>query len=416
MFVNWDVAVVGGGAAGYFGAIACAEANPAARVVIFERGRNPLAKVRISGGGRCNVTHACFDPAELVRHYPRGGTALLGPFTRFQPRDTVAWFAGHGVTLKTERDGRMFPDTDSSETIVACLTRAAQAAGVTVTPGMAIRQISRQAEPAGGGFELGRADGAPMRAKRVLLATGSAASGWDWARGLGHSIVPPAPSLFTFEMTDSIIDGLAGVAVADARVSLAGASKVPEQRGPVLITHRGLSGPAVLKLSAWGARQLHDSGYRSALTVCWLPEWREDALIERLSALKHDSSAQRVWTHSPFAPIPNRLWARLCSAAEILEEQRWAKLPRANMLKLAAQVLRSCFEVSGKGAFKEEFVTAGGVALAEVNFKTMESRICPGLYFAGEVLDIDAETGGFNFQAAWTTGWHAGRAMAESER
>ncbi len=414
MFVNWDVAVVGGGAAGYFGAIACAEANPAASVAIFERGRNPLAKVRVSGGGRCNVTHACFDPAELIRHYPRGGTALLGPFTRFQPRDTVAWFAERGVTLKTERDGRMFPVTDTSQTIIDCLVRSAQAAGVTVTPVVAIRQISRLAEQEGGGFELRLTDGLPIRATRVLLATGSAAAGWDWARGLGHSIVPPAPSLFTFEITDAIIDGLAGVAVADAQVSLGGASKVPEQRGPVLITHWGLSGPAVLKLSAWGARQLHDSGYRSTLTVCWLPEWREDALIERLGALKHESGAQRVATHSPFAPIPNRLWARLCSAAEILEEQRWAKLPRANMLKLAAQLLRCRFEISGKGAFKDEFVTAGGVALAEVNFKTMESRICPGLYFAGEVLDIDAETGGFNFQAAWTTGWHAGRAMAES--
>lgn len=412
-----DIVVIGGGAAGFFGAIACAEADPGCRVQILERNAAVLAKVRISGGGRCNVTHACFDPSQLTGFYPRGGLALRGPFSRFQPRDTVAWFEARGVRLKTERDGRIFPASDNSASIVDCLTRAARNAGVLVRTHTLIDGVTRREE----GFAVALRDGAPLHADRVLLATGSAGRGWEWASALGHTVVPAAPSLFTFEVTDPRIDGLAGLSVAHARVDLPDARAALgargaglTQSGPLLITHWGLSGPAVLRLSAWAARVLHDSGYRATLSICWLPEWREDALIDRLQALKRERGGQLVSLHAPFAELPSRLWQRLCAAAGIFDEQRWAKLPKSDLLKLAGELLHGQFQITGKGVFKEEFVTAGGVDLDEVNFKTMESRKCPGLHFAGEVLDIDGVTGGFNFQCAWTTGWLAGKGMADS--
>jgi predicted Rossmann fold flavoprotein len=400
-----NVVIIGGGAAGFFAAVRCAEVNPACDVTLLERGPKVLGKVRMSGGGRCNVTHACFEPSTLVTYYPRGGKALLGPFHRFQPRDTVQWFESRGVKLKTEGDGRMFPISDDSATIVDCLTSAARTAGVNVLTHTKIEQICRHEDQ----FEVALTQNTnPIFADRVLLATGSNAQGYAWAHDMGHTIVSPVPSLFTFNVKDARLEGLAGVSVE--RVSIALANNAC--KGAILVTHWGLSGPAVLKLSAWAARELHSCHYTTPIEISWLPHLKKGEVIERLHGHKRQAGAQRVGAHSPFGEIPLRLWKRLVSAAEIFEEQQWAKLPKANLQKLGEQLSRGVFHVNGKGQFKEEFVTCGGVNLDEVNFKTMESRICPGLFFAGEILDIDGVTGGFNFQSAWTTGWLAGAAMA----
>ncbi len=409
--------IIGGGAAGFFAAITAAEAHPTSTVTLLERSPNVLAKVRISGGGRCNVTHACFDPATLTSYYPRGSRELRGPFTRFQPRDTMQWFESRGVALKIEADGRVFPMTDDSATIVDCLIDAAKRAGVQVRTnvqvlGIGVTQTSEVSETSDvlGQFTIALKDYPTLHADQLLLATGSNAQGHAWAKSLGHTIVPPVPSLFTFNIQDPRLHELAGVSVTRATVALLAdnnTSSAP-QTGPVLVTHWGLSGPAVLRLSAWEARTLHNAQYRASLQVNWLADWREDGVLERLNACKRETGARRVSTHSPFGEIPLRLWQRLTVAALILDEQQWAKLPKANMLKLAEQLCRSVFQVTGKGVFKDEFVTCGGLALDEVNFKSMESRVQPGLFFAGEILDIDGITGGFNFQNAWTTGWIAG--------
>ena len=401
-----NIVVIGGGAAGFFAAIVCAKANPSAQVIILERNANVLGKVRISGGGRCNVTTSCFDPAELVTHYPRGSAALRGPLTRFGPRDTVAWFESRGVQLKTERDGRIFPTTDDSATIIDCLIHAARDAGVTIRTKVETKNILRRAS----GFSVELRDGESLSCDKVLLATGSSAAGWRWAQALGHTIVPPVPSLFTFEIRDPKLDGLAGIAVERVCAVLVGTDL--RQTGPLLITHWGLSGPAILKLSAWGARVLHECAYRAELEINWLPDMREDALVERLANFKHERGGQLVSAHSPFPELPQRLWQSLCRASGIHDDQRWAKLSKANLLALTQELHCGRYRIQGKGQFKEEFVTCGGVHLDEVNFRTMESRVCPGLYLAGEILDIDGVTGGFNFQSAWTTGWLAGKAMA----
>jgi predicted Rossmann fold flavoprotein len=400
--------ILGGGAAGFFAAITCAESHPRTRVTLLEKGRALLGKVRISGGGRCNVTHACFDPEQLIQHYPRGGAALHGPFTRFQPRDTMAWFEQRGVSLKTEADGRVFPVTDQSETIVDCLLHAAQRAGVTICTQANITSIE-SAERSG--FVVRSRAAGPLTADRILLATGSSRQGHAWAAALGHSIEPPVPSLFTFTVDDPRLQGLAGISVQNAHVEIAGASLA--QSGPLLITHWGLSGPAILKLSAWGARVLHDRHYRAQLLVDWLPEQREDDVHQELSAIKSHHARRLIAATSAFG-LPLRLWQRLSEAAGINRAQRWAEISRRQISALVDQLKRGSYAVRGKGEFKEEFVTCGGVRLNEVNFRTMESRLCPGLYFAGEILDIDGLTGGFNFQAAWTTGWLAGRARAQS--
>ncbi len=399
-----DVVIIGGGAAGFFAAITCAEANPAARVILLERTPHFLSKVRISGGGRCNVTHACFDPSELVRHYPRGATALRGPFTRFQPRDTLAWFERRGVKLKTEPDGRVFPTTDRSETIVNCLIDTARATGVQVRSGSYIRSVTKPDR-----FLIDLGDAAPLVADHVLLATGSNRRGYEWAAALGHTIEPPAPSLFTFEIADPRLHDLAGISVETVTLKLAGTSLT--QTGPVLITHWGLSGPAVLKLSAWAARELADRQYRAEAVINWLPEFKGDQLQQRLTAIKAELARQNVSTSSPLY-LPLRLWKRLVEATGIVDDQKWADVSKRALIDLANELSHGAFLISGKGAFKEEFVTCGGVRLDEVNFRTMESRRCAGLYFAGEILDIDGVTGGFNFQSAWTTGWLAGRAMS----
>ncbi|CAG0947894.1 3-dehydro-bile acid delta(4,6)-reductase [Anaerolineae bacterium] len=401
--MTYQIVIIGGGAAGFFAAITCAEANPAARVIILEKTPHVLSKVRISGGGRCNVTNACFDPAELVRQYPRGAAALRGPFTRFQPRDTITWFEQRGVKLKTEADGRVFPISNRSETIVNCLIDAAHAAGVQVRSGVHIRSVAKLDR-----FVIDLKDADALIADRVLLATGSNPHGYEWAAALGHTIEPPVPSLFTFEIDDARLKDLPGISVEKATVKISGTSLA--QTGPVLITHWGLSGPAVLKLSAWAARELAGQHYRAEVLINWLPDFKGDQLQQRLMSIKAELARQSIGASSPLH-LPSRLWKRLISAVGIDGDQKWTEVSKRALNDLANELSRGSFLMSGKGAFKEEFVTCGGVRLDEVNFKTMESRRCAGLHFAGEILDIDGVTGGFNFQSAWTTGWLAGRAM-----
>lgn len=403
------VLVVGGGAAGFFAAITLAEANPDVRVTILERSTEPLGKVRISGGGRCNVTHDEPDPAAFVGNYPRGSRALRGPLTRFGAADTASWFAARGVTLKTEADGRMFPVSNSSETVVNCLLDAAGAAGVVLRTRCAVRSL----RVTNGRFEADLG-GETLTADRVLLATGSNPQVYGWAAALGHEVAAPVPSLFTFKIDDPRLTGLAGVSVPDAEVVLEGAPKAAKglvQRGPLLVTHWGLSGPAVLKLSAWGARDLHEQDYRVGIRVNWLPNRSAETLRGRLAELKTAEPRKQVAAHAAFG-LPGRLWAALAGAAG-LADKRWADVSKAELAALADELGRGRFTVSGKGVFKDEFVTCGGVKLTEVDFRTLESRRCPGLYFAGELLDVDGVTGGFNFQSAWATGFLAGQALAE---
>ena len=399
------VMIAGGGAAGFFAAIICAERNPTACVTVCEATAQPLAKVRISGGGRCNVTTACTEPEELVRNYPRGGRELLGPFHRWGPGEMQAWLAARGVALKAEADGRMFPVTDDAGTIVDCLQLAATAAGVVVRTRCGVQAVSP-------GFEVKLTTGDTVACDRMLIATGGgkAGGGLELAHRLGHTIEPPVPSLFTFQLKDPRLAGLPGVAAGHAEV------QVPEMKlrehGPLLITHWGLSGPAILRLSAWGARLLHDRNYRFELAMNWVAPRGLDQILTELVRLRADHPRRQVAGGNPFG-LPQRLWERLASAAGVEPPQPWTSVSNHVLQALAHQLGDGRFSVTGKSLFKEEFVTCGGVRLEEVDFKTMESRRCPGLFFAGEVLDIDGLTGGFNFQSAWTTGWLAGRAMAE---
>lgn len=406
------IAVIGGGAAGFFAAVHAAETDRAARVVILEATAHVLAKVRISGGGRCNVTHACFDPRELVKRYPRGSRELIGPLHRFGPRETVAWYAARGVELKTEADGRMFPVTDDSGTIVDCLRRAVAEAAVEVRLRTPVRAVAR-GDDAAAGFRLTLGDGTVERCDRVIVATGGTkgSGGLEIAAALGHAIEPPVPSLFTFQIEDERLRGLEGLAVPEAEVSVPG-TKLRE-RGPVLVTHWGLSGPGILRLSAWGARELAERDYRFTVRVAWTGEANEEKVRAAIAAGREALARKQVTTANPLG-LPGRLWERLVAAAELPATTVWNALPKTGLAALARLVAGSEFTVSGKSMNKEEFVTCGGVRLREVDFKTMQSRVCPGLFFTGEVLDIDGITGGFNFQSAWTTGWIAGRAAAEA--
>ena len=419
-------------AGGYLGAIACAEADPACAVTIYEATAHPLAKVRVSGGGRCNVTHACFEPRELVKRYPRGSRELLGAFHRWQPCDTVDWFAKRGVTLKTESDGRMFPITDDSRTIVDCLQTTAAKAGVAVVLNTGVKQVAAKVgrvipnAPAPRDesndallnprdiFTLTLTTGEIVTCDRLLLATGGnkTNAGFEFARQFGHTIEPPVPSLFTFHVKDPRLQDLSGVAVERAATAVRGTSL--KESGPLLITHWGLSGPAVLKLSAWGARVLHDCDYKFTLLVNWAPQFTAATLQSALENARAANPKKQVGTWCPVG-LPLRLWEKLLVAAGLPPTTLWTTVSGVALRKLAEQVGAAEFQVTGKSTFKEEFVTCGGVRLSEVDFKTFESRLVPGLHFAGEVLDIDGITGGFNFQAAWTGGWLAGQAMAVRE-
>lgn len=403
------ILIIGGGAAGFFAAIAAAEASPGIRVVILEKGKNVLQKVKVSGGGRCNVTHSCFEPRELVRHYPRGEKALLGPFHRFGPADTVEWFSSRGVPLKTESDGRMFPVTDSSQSIIDCLTGAARRAGVEVRTGQNVSSISppNEQHPT---WLVKTQDGGSYFPKKLMMATGSSPRIWQVLESLGHQIVPPVPSLFTFNIKDERISGLAGISVPVAEVKVLD-SKLSAS-GPLLITHWGMSGPAILRLSAWGARELHEQGYRFDISVNWLGSTRLHEAADILRSTKNEHVRKQVSNICPFGDIPKRFWEKSIAAVGISPALRWADLGKKQLNALASAFTEGKFQVDGKSTFKEEFVTAGGVQLDEMNLKTFESKLHPGLFLAGEVLDIDAITGGFNFQAAWTGGWLAGKAMA----
>ncbi|MBK9304880.1 MAG: NAD(P)/FAD-dependent oxidoreductase [bacterium] len=402
-----DLVVAGAGPAGVFAAIRCRELAPAARVIVLERGREPLRKVLISGGGRCNVTNVRTDPRELAQFYPRGGRELMGPFTRFGPAETVAWFARRGVELRAQPDGRYFPVTDSSRTVVDALLRAAREAGVELRPGCGLRSAARAAD---GGFAL-ETDAGPLRARALLLATGggSGNAGWTAAADLGHTVAPPVPSLFTFRCRDPRLRDLAGIAFTDAEVRLAGAK--PRRRGPLLVTHDGLSGPAVLLLSAWSARELHALDYRFDVLVDWIPAVTEAAVGEALAAARRDHPRRQVRTLAPVV-LPQRLWESLVDGAALPDGRIWAELTRDEAATLVDDLKRTHFSIDGQSPFKEEFVTCGGVALREVDPRTFASRLVPGLYFAGELLDVDGVTGGFNFQGCWTTGWLAGSAAA----
>ncbi len=421
-----QVVIVGGGAAGFFAAIACAEADPTAKVTLLEATANPLAKVRVSGGGRCNVTHACFETRELVKRYPRGGRELLGAFHRWQPRDTVEWFAARGVELKTESDGRMFPVTDDSATIADCLLQAAKNAGVEVRTTCGVRAVTGRPprgecqlsvdiprETLAPFFSLTLTDGGTLGCDRLLLATGGGrgSAGLTIAQSLGHTIEPPVPSLFTFHIDDPRVVGISGVTVTDVVTTVPG-TKLRET-GPLLVTHWGMSGPAILKLSAWGARELAARNYEFTLGVNFAPGHTRESLLKELGAVRISNPKKQLGTWCPIG-LPARLWEKLLEAAKLSPTAVWTGVSNEALGVLVSQVTAAEFRVVGKSMNKEEFVTCGGVRLSEVDFKTMESRICPGLHFAGEVLDIDGVTGGFNFQAAWTTGFLAGAAMAGS--
>lgn len=402
-----QIIVVGGGAAGFFGALACKEADPSLRVTILEATAHPLAKVRVSGGGRCNVTNACLNPGELVKNYPRGGRELLGPLTRWGPRETIAWFEARGICLKAEADGRMFPVTDSSATIIDCLMRACRETGVEIVTRCGVRDVVR----AGAGFLATLTSGEPMAAERVLIATGGnrGSAGLMIAAAMGHTIEAPVPSLFTFHCDDVRLRGLEGLSVPNVAVSLPGTRLA--SAGALLVTHWGLSGPAILRLSALGARELHATDYRFPLRVNWVAPRGLEQIVAELGRFRDAHPRRQVATANPFG-IPARLWERLAAKPVIDPAAPWTTVSNALLRGLGTSLHGAEFAVTGKSLNKEEFVTCGGVRLREVDFRTMESRKQPGLHFAGEVLDIDGVTGGFNFQSAWTTGWHAGRALA----
>jgi len=413
------IAIIGGGAGGFFAAITAAEANPDAHVTIYERSQHTLSKVKISGGGRCNVTHSCFDPAKLASHYPRGSRELRGAFHRWHPQDTIHWFAERNVSLKTEADGRMFPDTDDSQTIIDCFHTAAGNAGIKLLKGVGLKGLSQNSNAS---FNLKLTDDTHAHADAICIATGSlkASPLTQALETLGHNIESLAPSLFAFNVADKRIHGLSGLSVQNAGISLVASSvvaasphksKALAQTGPILITHRGFSGPAILRLSAWAARSLQDQNYHFDIIINWLGDQTENQVREQFAKLRKHKGRSLV--RSKFGEaIPRRLWERIVEAAGISEDTPWSQLSKTIETTLIHELISARYKVQGKTTNKDEFVTCGGVCLKEVDFKTMQSRKVSGLYFAGECLDIDGITGGFNFQAAWTSGRIAGLSMA----
>ncbi len=407
----YDLVVVGGGAAGFFGAIQAAELNPSLKIVILEKSGKLLSKVRISGGGRCNVTHYEFNVKALAHHYPRGEKTLRNLFQKFQAKDVVAWFEQKGIALKTEADGRMFPTTNSSQTIIDCFLSEAKKRNIEIRLNEAVTAIQRLQDS----LCIATATGKTIDAKNVLVAIGGhpQRSSYEWIEKLGHSITPLVPSLFTFNDPSKRFSSLMGIAVENGLVRIAGTKFM--QQGPVLITHWGLSGPAVIKLSAWAAEWLHQVNYEFTVLMSWVGDRKEEGLREELTALRTSRPKLHVVTN-PLFQLSQRLWTKLCEEAEIEPGKIWGELSNRNLNKLIEQLLRCQFHIKGKTTFKDEFVTCGGVDLNEINQETMESRLVPGIYFAGEVLNIDGETGGFNFQSAWTTAWVAARHIAQKEK
>jgi predicted Rossmann fold flavoprotein len=400
--------VAGGGAAGFFCALTAARLNPQLRVVIVEKTGKLLSKVKVSGGGRCNVTHACFSIPDMIRKYPRGGSFLKKTFHQFFTTDTIQWFEERGVKLKQEADGRMFPVSNSSQTIVDCLMKEASEYGVEIRLHHEIKTIST-AEP-GARFTVYFSNEWVLAADFICIASGGypKSSMFEWIRQTGHTVEDPVPSLFTFNMPENSITKLMGVSVADARVKVAGTTL--KEQGPLLITHWGMSGPAILKLSAWGALLLKEKNYQFSLSVNWLPEDHEQSLQEKLRLIRQESGAKKIIPRNPLN-LPQRLWEWIIQQTGI-GDIHWADLPLVLQNKLIQNLCNQSFAVDGKTTFKEEFVTAGGVRIQEINPATLESRVLPGLFFAGEVMDIDGVTGGFNFQHAWTSGFIAGKNVA----
>jgi predicted Rossmann fold flavoprotein len=401
------VIIIGGGAAGYFAAVTIAEKNRDLKVIILEKGNKVLQKVKVSGGGRCNVTNACFDPKALIEYYPRGKKELLGPFHQFMTGDTMEWFESRGIPLKIESDNRIFPESNSSQSIVDCLTKSAKNAGVIVQLNQKVESISK----IGSQFKI-ITNQQEFFTDKLLITTGSNPKIWDLIANLGHKIIAPVPSLFTFNINDKRIVGIPGVSVPNATVSLIGSNF--ETNGPLLLTHWGLSGPAVLKLSAFGALFLAEKNYHYEVRVNWLSK-HFSTVMDKLKILKRENPKKQIILKSVFKDLPKRLWEKLVIASQIKEDQRWADISNKQLEQLSNQLTKSVFKAYGKTTFKEEFVTAGGVDLKEINFKRFESKIHKNLFFAGEVLNIDAVTGGFNFQNAWTGGFIAGNVIGESD-
>ena len=400
------LAIIGGGAAGFFCAVNAARMNPELRVVILERSNKILSKVRISGGGRCNVTHALFDIPEMSKRYPRGQHFVKKTFHQFFTTDTIQWFKERGVNLKAEQDGRMFPVTDSSETIIHCLLEEAGKYGVEIKMNADVKQV----QPKEGSFDLVFASGRKLPADFVCIACGGfpKSSLFEWIKELGHSFSEPVPSLFTFNLPSHPISELMGISMENARLKIEGTKLVEE--GPLLITHWGLSGPAVLKLSAWGARELALKYYQFKVHVNWLPMLKEQEVREEFLEAKRQHSIKKIVNHNVFH-LPSRLWQFLLLQSGINEDLRFSGLPSKAENLLVKNLTDYIVEVKGKTTYKEEFVTSGGITLSEVDPNTMMSRKWKNLFFAGEILDVDGITGGFNFQHAWTSGYIAAKNM-----
>jgi len=398
-----ELAIIGGGAAGFFAGINAARLHPSLNVTIFEKSREVMSKVRISGGGRCNVTHHCFDPEVMAKAYPRGSKELRWAFEQFQPKDTVNWFESRGIALKTESDGRMFPTTDDSATIINCLKEEAEEHGVTVRTKTRVEAIHPRDS---GDYDLSIRGEETKTFDAVVIATGGSnrRTNYEWLEELGHAIVEPVPSLFTFNFKEKIFDDLSGISVEKCSVAIEGTSY--QHEGPILITHWGLSAPAVLKTSSWAARYLHNQDYNFTIEVNWLHPQHESEVRETLDELRRHNARKTAAKQDQFA-IPNRLWKRFLQLTDIATDKRWAELSNKEIHELAQQLTTARYEIRGKTTYKEEFVTSGGIPLSEVDMGTMESKKCPHLFFAGEVLNIDGITGGYNFQSAWTTGWIA---------
>jgi predicted Rossmann fold flavoprotein len=417
----YDVLVIGGGAAGFYTAIHIAENRPNTTIAILERGKEVLTKVKVSGGGRCNVTHAEFNPSELNKNYPRGEKELLGPFHTYASGDTVGFFEDRGVPLKIEEDGRMFPVTDSSQTIIDCFLTEADRLGIQVKTRCAVSGIELSGEDKN--FWKVKVGDDVFLTKMLILATGSNPKMWSYIKALGHTIVPPVPSLFTFNIKDERISEIPGVAThaevqvlpnknfakRNTKIKQDVTSLVSD--GPLLITHWGMSGPAILKLSAWGARILEQYNYQFKIQVNWVPDYHKNGLLELF--LKVKGVEKKTVLRTKVLDIPKRLWANLVKAAHIKDDMTWPEVSKQQLVSLADQLTTGIFQVNGKSTFKEEFVTAGGVDLREINFKTYQSKLLPNLYFAGEIINVDAITGGFNFQNAWTGGYIAAKGVVD---
>jgi predicted Rossmann fold flavoprotein len=407
---NKKLLVIGGGAAGFFCAVNAARLNPGLQVTLVEKSNKLLSKVKVSGGGRCNVTHACYDIVDMSKRYPRGGNFVKKSFHQFFTTDTIQWFEERGVKLKTEKDGRMFPETDSSQTIIDCLLKEADKYGVRIELKKEVEKIDPGINR--DGFSILFVDSSIVKADYVCIACGGfpKISQFGWITGLGHTIEEPVPSLFTFNMPGHSITKLMGVSIDSARVKITGTRL--EEKGPLLITHWGLSGPVVLRLSAWGARELAAIQWNFRIMVNWLPEYNEQQFAELLKTLRFEKASQLIENKNSFG-LPQRLWEFLLQYSRVKPGTRWADLPAAIQNKLVKNVCNLEIEIKGKTTFKEEFVTAGGVRLSEIDPNTMMSKKIQGLFFAGEIMDVDGITGGFNFQHAWTSGFVAAKAITE---